>query len=114
MATALTFPISSLRSHRRSTEAERAARREAVTRHPSARVVPLVEPIPEAGPSTGLSIVSCSDCTRRDTSACSDCVVTFVCGSIVELRSDEAEALAMFQSVGLVPQSRHQSALVAS
>ena len=55
--------------------------------------------------------ISCDDCTMRDTDACGDCVVTFIC----DREPDEAvvfdvaqeRAVRMLQGAGLVPRLRH-------
>ena len=56
-------------------------------------------------------IIDCDDCIMRRTSACDDCVVTFLC----ERESDdavvfdvaEARALRVLATAGLVPELRH-------
>lgn len=100
MATSLTFPVPvnlSSRRHRTTSDATKAARDDARRRHPSA-----MRPEPRAD-----VVISCADCSRQNSSACADCVVTFVCGTSVALGADEAEALAMFQEAGLLPGSQH-------
>lgn len=100
MATSITFPAPvalTSRRHRVTSDATRVARGEALRRHPSSR---RPEPAAEV-------VISCSDCTRQHSSACDDCVVTFVCGSLVAMAPDEANALALFQAVGLLPPSQH-------
>lgn len=100
MATSLTFPTPvnlASRRHRVTSDTTKAARDEARRRHPSSR-----QPEPRAD-----LVISCADCTLQNSSACGDCVVTFVCGASVALTSDEARALAMFQEIGLVPGSQH-------
>jgi hypothetical protein len=120
MATAITFPVQinpaasvlpalSVRRHRSSSlaesEADRADRRSAMRRHPSARplAAPLAAPVT---PPSGVSI-SCADCQFQGTAACDDCIVTFICGTEVRLRADEAQALTALQNAGLVPRSQH-------
>ena len=105
MATAITFPVPLTlpsRRHRAESVTQRAERTDAVRRHPSSNV-----PVSTALPAPASVVISCSDCSRQNSSACVDCVVTFVCGSVVTLGPDEARALAMLQSAGLVPGSRH-------
>jgi hypothetical protein len=56
--------------------------------------------------------ISCDDCTMRDTDACDDCVVTFLCGppgEPVRLEPVEAQALRLLTTVGLAPALRHQA-----
>ncbi len=52
-------------------------------------------------------VISCSVCSLQHSSACADCIVTFVCGTAVAFAAAEADALAMFQEVGLLPGSQH-------
>ena len=120
MATAITFPVPlnpltplhpltpltlSSRRHRPESDVQRSERQLSVRRHPSARV-----PVNALAPAPAAVVISCSDCSRQNSTACVDCVVTFVCGSFVNLGPDEARALALFQSVGLVPPSQHAPA----
>ena len=55
--------------------------------------------------------ISCDDCTMRDTAACDDCVVTFVCNrepdEAVVIDVAEARAMRMLETAGLVPRLRH-------
>ena len=52
-------------------------------------------------------IIDCQQCAMRDTSACDDCVVTFVLdGGPLELDESESEALSNLAGEGLVPQLR--------
>ncbi len=111
MATAITFPVPltpltlSSRRHRAESDAQRSERQLAVRRHPSARVA-----VNSLAPAPAAVVISCSDCSRQNSTACVDCVVTFMCGSFVNLGPDEAHALVLFQSVGLVPPSQHSPA----
>ncbi len=103
MATSITFPAPvtlSSRRHRVTSDVTKAARADALRRHPSSRT-------PEV---RGEMVISCSDCTRQNSSACDDCVVTFVCGSLVAMAPEEADALALFQLVGLLPALQHAEA----
>ena len=59
--------------------------------------------------------ISCDTCIMRATSACHDCVVTFLCerdpdGALV-LDSTEALALRRLAQAGLAPRLRHRSVL---
>lgn len=61
--------------------------------------------------SEGITI-DCGTCVLEGTSACDDCVVTFICeptrgASVVVLRPDEAAAVHRLGEAGLVPPSRH-------
>lgn len=55
--------------------------------------------------------ISCDDCVMRDTDACGDCVVTFICGrdpdDAVIIDAAEARAVRMLARGGLVPELRH-------
>lgn len=56
--------------------------------------------------------IDCDDCTMQATSACDNCVVTFICGRepdealVVDVA--EARAMRLLASAGLVPQLRHR------
>ena len=56
--------------------------------------------------------IDCDDCELRDTTACDDCLVTFVLGHrpgealIVDVQ--EARAARLLAGAGLVPRLRHQ------
>ena len=56
-------------------------------------------------------IISCDDCVMRDTDACADCVVTFICdrepGDAVVIDVEEARAVRLLERAGLVPGLRH-------
>jgi hypothetical protein len=55
--------------------------------------------------------ISCDDCTMQGTSACHDCVVTFICDrqpdDAVVIDVEEARAVRLLQRAGLVPALRH-------
>jgi hypothetical protein len=52
-------------------------------------------------------IIDCQQCAMRDTSACNDCVVTFLLdGGPLELDESESEALSNLAGEGLVPRLR--------
>jgi len=59
---------------------------------------------------TGITI-SCDDCAMRDTEACDDCVVTFLCGREpgegIVIDAAEARAVRLLSRAGLAPQLRH-------
>ncbi|GAC1591060.1 MAG: hypothetical protein NVS3B21_09200 [Acidimicrobiales bacterium] len=61
--------------------------------------------------SSSAITISCEECTMRDTSACADCFVTFLCdrdpedGIIID--AAEARAVRMLGAVGLAPKLRH-------
>jgi len=54
--------------------------------------------------------ISCDDCVMQRTSACGDCVVTFICGrepdEAVVIDVAEARAVRLLGEVGLVPPLR--------
>jgi hypothetical protein len=52
-------------------------------------------------------LIDCEQCAMRDTSACDDCVVTFLLADgPVELGDSEVSALANLAGEGLVPRLR--------
>ena len=55
--------------------------------------------------------ISCDDCEMQRTTACSDCIVTFICGrdpgEAVIVDASEARALRLLSGSGLVPELRH-------
>jgi hypothetical protein len=68
------------------------------------------------GRPTGRSTlsISCGDCELQGTSACDDCIVTFVLGrdptDAVVVDADEVRAIRMLGRAGLVPELRHPGA----
>jgi hypothetical protein len=54
--------------------------------------------------------ISCDDCVMQRTSACDDCVVTFICGrepdEAVVFDVAEARAVRLLGDVGLLPPLR--------
>ena len=58
--------------------------------------------------------ISCDECVMRDSGACEDCVVTFICGrepgDAVIIDADEARAVRLLATAGLVPALRHRRA----
>jgi hypothetical protein len=57
--------------------------------------------------------ISCSDCSMQGTTACEDCVVTYLCDrepeDAVVIDADEARAVRMLGRSGLVPLLRHRA-----
>jgi hypothetical protein len=64
--------------------------------------------------------ISCDDCVMRATSACGDCVVTFVldegrerapagvlAGVLADLDTDQVRVVQLFGRAGMVPRLRH-------
>lgn len=56
--------------------------------------------------------ISCGECVMEGTSACTDCVVTFLCerepGDAVIIDVAEVRALRLLEQGGLAPRLRHQ------
>ncbi len=62
--------------------------------------------------ATGATVsISCDDCELQGTSACEDCLVSFVLGrepdDAVVVDAEEARAMRMLSRAGLVPGLRH-------
>ena len=61
--------------------------------------------------------IDCADCVMAGTSACDDCVVTFIvnrqAGDAVVVDADEERALRALGEQGLVPRLRHASRRVS-
>jgi len=55
--------------------------------------------------------IDCDECVMQGTSACDDCVVTFLCerpvGSAVVFDLDTARTVRLLGEAGLVPPLRH-------
>jgi len=55
--------------------------------------------------------ISCDECVMQHSSACDDCVVTFICdrepGDAVVIDAAEARAVRLLAQAGLVPRLRH-------
>jgi hypothetical protein len=67
----------------------------------------------EAGAAGGGPLtIDCGCCELRHTTACHDCVVTYVCdrraGEAVVVDVSEARAIRLLGQGGLVPQLRHR------
>lgn len=56
--------------------------------------------------------ISCTDCIRRSTPDCADCLVSFVVGGtpeVLEITESEAEAIQLFTAQGMMPRLKfHQ------
>jgi len=63
-------------------------------------------------PEGGLTI-DCDCCSSRDSTACDDCVVSFLLGrepeDAVVIDADEARAMRMLERAGLVPTLRFRT-----
>jgi hypothetical protein len=56
---------------------------------------------------SGPLVIDCDRCQMQHTSACDDCIVTFLCGGPAPvLEVDELAALRRMHDVGLVPRLR--------
>jgi hypothetical protein len=57
--------------------------------------------------------VECESCVMRDTSACEDCVVTYLLerdpDDAVVIDADEARAMRMLEQAGLLPSLRFEA-----
>ena len=62
--------------------------------------------------SEATTTISCDDCVMRNTDACGDCIVTFICdrepGDAVIIDAGEQRALRLLVGGGLVPELRHR------
>jgi hypothetical protein len=62
--------------------------------------------------SDGVLRIDCEECAMEGTSACDDCLVTFLCGQssdgVVVVDLAEARAIRLLQRGGLAPALRHQ------
>jgi hypothetical protein len=60
---------------------------------------------------SGPLVISCDECAMQNTDACDDCLVSFILdrrpGKAVVIDVEEARAVRMLTSVGLVPAPRH-------
>ncbi len=57
--------------------------------------------------------IDCDECVMQGTSACDDCIVTFIVSrnpsEAVTADADQTAALHLLGRAGLVPESRHQA-----
>lgn len=57
--------------------------------------------------------ISCDDCSMQHTSACDDCVVTFICDrdpeDAIVIDAAEARAVRLLSQAGLVPDLRYST-----
>lgn len=67
---------------------------------------------------SGAFTISCDECVMQKTSACGDCVVTFLLdegpiherapnGALVDLDDEQARVIQLFGRAGMVPRLRH-------
>lgn len=63
-------------------------------------------------PSSPTLRIDCEECAMARTSACADCLVTFVCDAPVQgavvIDVAEVRALRVLGAAGLVPELRHR------
>jgi hypothetical protein len=63
--------------------------------------------------TTATLTISCDDCRMQHTSACEECVVTWILGrephDAVVIDAAEARAVRLLGRSGLIPPLRHQS-----
>jgi hypothetical protein len=66
---------------------------------------------PRGGPTGADLTIDCDECAMQGTSACDDCVVTFICsrepGEAVVVDVAEERALRLLSGAGLLPGLRH-------
>jgi len=60
-------------------------------------------------------VIDCASCIMRDTEACADCLVTFLCdddarGGAIVIDAAEARAATLLTRAGLAPALRHRCA----
>jgi hypothetical protein len=57
-------------------------------------------------------VIDCDECSLRETDACTDCLVTFICsrepGEAVVIDVAEERTLRLLSDSGLVPPVRHR------
>jgi hypothetical protein len=80
--------------------------------HPHLATEPGPDPTPGGPPVADGTVIDCDVCVARDTPACTDCVVTFLCSrapdEAVVIVVAEARALRLLGDAGLVPRLRHR------
>ena len=63
-------------------------------------------------PRAGTLHIDCAECAMRDSTACDDCLVTFIAGrepdDALVIDVAEARAVRLLSRAGLIPQIRHQ------
>jgi len=61
--------------------------------------------------TNGIEIsISCTDCVRRGTPDCADCLVSFVVGETpetLEMSGRDAQVVELFASQGMIPRLRY-------
>ena len=58
-------------------------------------------------------VIDCAHCVARETDACDDCLVTFICNrepdDAVVITMDELRSMRLLSDAGLVPSLKHQA-----
>jgi hypothetical protein len=84
--------------------------RQAFLSHPLV-IMGVVSPAKERPMAEPITI-NCDDCTMQGTTACNDCVVTFICSrdpdEAIVVDVAEVRAMRLLASAGLVPELRHR------
>ena len=74
-------------------------------------MIPTSSEQPEAEPGAPMTI-NCDQCIMQHTSACADCIVTFICSrepnEAVLIDVGELRALRLLSESGLVPGLKHE------
>ena len=85
--------------------------------HPCGRLRGMNDPSPKSTSRTPI-VIDCQTCVVRDTDACSDCMVTYLCRdeprSAVVFDLAEWRAVRVLSDAGLVPTLRHRASPEAS
>ncbi len=59
-------------------------------------------------------VISCTNCVMKESPACDDCLVTFLCGGATEnaviFDIHEQRAVKLLAKAGMVPTLRHRAA----
>lgn len=78
---------------------------------PTDRITGVIMQAPSS-PSSVL-VISCDTCVMRETDACSDCLVSFMCGDTAEtavvFNLEEQRAVRLLANAGMVPTLRHRA-----
>jgi hypothetical protein len=59
-------------------------------------------------------VISCGDCAMRCTTACQECVVTFLLDppeAALELDGDQARVVHLLANAGMIPELRYREAV---
>ncbi len=66
-----------------------------------------------AAESQPVLVINCDTCVMRETNACSDCLVSFMCGdtheTAVVFNLEEQRAVRLLANAGMVPTLRHRA-----